>query len=192
MKTRLFTRLFTHLLTVILAGVLASCADTATPTRGPVATAPRPDNSLNTQLSQAVNAYRRSQGGAELRRHAGLDQLARKHSEYLREHRGSFSLEGKNVSHMGFEGRTLVAREIYHMSNISENVVAANHAGANPTAAILALMKGNKVQQKSMVDSWTHLGAGVVVDSDGTAFATLLFATQSMSQMATRQRFNQF
>jgi len=177
---------------ILVAGALASCADTATPAKVPVSTASHPGTSAATQLFQAVNAYRRSHGGPELRRHAGLDQLARKHCEYLREHHGSFSVDGKNVSHMGFEGRTLVGREIYHMSNLSENVAAANHAAGNPAAALLALMEGNKVQQKNMLDTWTDTGVGIVVDPDGTVFATQIFGTQSMSQLGVRQRFNQF
>jgi len=188
MKNHIFNQLFT----VMLAGVLVSCANTSAPIKVPVSSASRADNSLATQFYQAVNDHRRSQGSAELQRHSGLDQLARKHCEYLREHHGSFSLEGKNISHMGFEGRTLVAREIYHMSNVSENIAAANHASANPVAALLALMKGDKAQYKNMLDTWTDTGVGVVVDPDGTVFATQLFGTKSMSQMGMRQRFNQF
>ena len=183
---------FNHFLALIVAGVLASCADTATPTKVLVSTASRPDNSSATQLFQAVNAYRSGQGDPELKRHAGLDQLARKHCEYLRDHHGTFSLEGKNVSHMGFEGRTLVARQIYNMPNVSENVAAANHAGGNPVAALLTLMKGNKVQQKNMLDTWTHTGVGVVMAPDGTAIATQLFATQSMIQVGGSHQFNRF
>jgi len=181
-----------YLFAVVLAGALASCADTATPTKATVSTAAHAGGSPGTQLFDTVNTYRRSQGAPELQRHSGLDQLALKHCEYLRDHHGSFSLEGKNVSHMGFEGRTLVAREVYHMSNISENVAAANHGGGSPASALFALMKSDKVQQKSMLDSWTHSGVAVVVGSDGTAFATQLFATQTMSQMGMRRRFNQF
>ena len=181
-----------HLLTVILAGVLASCADTITRARVPVSTATHPDNSLPTRFFQTVNDYRHSQGAAELQRHAGLDQLARKHCEYLSEHHGAFSLEGKNVSHIGFDGRTLVAREIYHMPNISENVAAANHPGAYPVPVLLALMKSSQTHRKNMLDVWTHTGVGIVVAPDGTTYVTQLFANQCMSQMATRQRFNQF
>ena len=152
----------------------------------------RPDNSAAGQLFEALNAYRRGNGDAELKRHAGLDQLARKHCEYLREHHGSFSLEGKNVSHIGFEGRTLVAREMYNMPNVSENVAAANHGGSNPASSLMTLMKGDKVQQKNMLDTWTHVGVGVVTDPDGTAFATLLFGMQSELLISPRQRFNRF
>ena len=59
-------------------------------------------------------------------------------------------------------------------------------------AALLALMEGSKVQQKNMLDTWTDTGVGVVVDPDGTVFATQIFGTKSMSQMGMRQRFNQF
>jgi uncharacterized protein YkwD len=157
-----------------------------------VSASSRPDSSVSGRLYQEVNAYRRSRGAAELQRHAGLDRLAQDHCEYLRKHRGTFSVNGKNVSHIGFEGRTLFAREHFQMYNISENVAAANHPGSSPTTAVIGLWKGSKDHHKNMLDDWTHTGVGVVVDSDGMTFATQLFSTVSMSQMTTRERFNRF
>lgn len=158
----------------------------------PVSASFRPDSSASSRLFQEVNSYRRSQGKSELQRHAGLERLAQEHCEYLRKHRGTFSLSGKNVSHIGFEGRALIARERYQMDNISENVAAANHPGANMTQVITGLWKGSKDHHKSMLDQWTYSGVGMVVDSDGMVFATQLFANVSMSQMSTRERFNRF
>lgn len=158
----------------------------------PVSASLRPDTSLSSRLHQEVNSYRRSQGARELQRHAGLDRLAQQHCEYLRQHRGSFTLSGKNVSHFGFEGRALIARERYQMENISENVAAANHPGKDPAPVLVSLWKGSKDHHKNMVDDWTCTGIGVAVDSDGMVFATQLFSTVSMSQMSVRERFNRF
>jgi uncharacterized protein YkwD len=190
MKTQPVTRF----LAVVCAGALASCASPPppTPTKLPVSATNRPDTSLAGRLFQEVNAYRRSQGAGELQRHAGLDRLAQDHCEYLRKHRGTFKLHGKNVSHIGFEGRTLIAREHFRMENISENVAAANHPGSNPTTVILNLWKNSRDHHKNMTDGWTHSGIGVVVDSDGMTFATQLFSTVSMSQMSNRERFTRF
>lgn len=186
------TCLFIQLLAMVGVGGLASCAEPPKPIKVPVVANLQPNTSPSGQVFQAVNAYRRSQGAAELQRHPGLDRLAQQHCEYLRQHRGTFVLNGKNVSHIGFEGRALYAREVYHMENISENVASANHTGTNPAPVLLTLWKNSKDHQKTMVDAWTHSGIGVVVDADGMVFADQLFATVSSSQVAARNRFNRF
>ena len=101
-------------------------------------------------------------------------------------------MHGKNVSHFGFEGRALIARERFHMEGVSENVAAANYPGADRASTIIGLWKGSKDHHKNMIDDWSQTGIGVVVDSDGMVFATQLFATVSNSQMSMRDRFNQF
>ena len=181
-----------QLLAIICVVGLASCAGQPKSIKVPVATTLQPDTSMSAQLFQAVNDYRHSLGAAELERHAGLDRLARQHCEYLRQHRGTFVLHGRNVSHIGFEGRALYARQRYQMANISENVASANHTGTNPAPVLLTLWKGSKDHQKTMVDKWTHSGIGVVVDSDGMVFADQLFATVNPSLLEMRPRFNGF
>lgn len=189
MKTQPTTRL----LAVVCAGALASCASPPASTRLPVsANNNHPDGSVSGRLFQEVNHCRRSVGENELQRHPGLDRLAQEHSEYLRNHRGTFSLSGKNVSHFGFEGRALIARERYQMENVSENVAAAVEPGGTKTTTLINLWKGSKGHHKNMLDEWTHSGMGVVVDSDGMVFATQIFATVSNSQMSVRERFNRF
>jgi len=188
MKIHPSTRLFG----LLAAAALASCASPPESTRLPVAASIQPDTSISGRVFEAVNSYRRSQGAGTLQRHAGLDRLAMKHSEYLRRNRGNFSLHGKNVSHHGFDGRALVARQNYQMMNISENVAAAYNPGASAPSVLVDLWRGSKDHRKNMTESWTHSGIGVVVDSDGTVFATQLFATRSYSQMAMRERMNQF
>jgi len=181
-----------HLLAMCCAGTLAGHAAPALAAKVPVASAPRSNMSLAGQVFDAVNAYRRSQGAANLERHAGLDHLAQQHCEYLREHRGSFVLRGKNVSHIGFEGRAMYARVYYHMDNISENVVAVERAGSNPAPTLVALWKASKDHQKAMVGTWTHSGLGLVLDTDGTVFSVQLFATVNPSLMVTQSRNNRF
>ena len=177
---------------VACVGALASCATQPQTQKMQVSGSLRPDNSLAGQVFQEVNSYRRSHGASNLQRHAGLDQLAQKHCEYLRKNRGTFGVYGKNVSHMGFEGRALMAREAYHMENISENVAAANHPGTAAAPEIIKLWAASKDHEFNMRSAWTHSGVGVVVDSDGTVFATQLFATVTSSQMTSRERFNHF
>ena len=171
---------------------LASCAMPPTTKRLPVSASIRPASSLSEKVFQQVNAYRRSHGAADLERHSGLDQLAQKHCEYLRDHRGQYGIYGKYVSHVGFEGRSLIARERYQMMSFSENVVAASGGGSNMASTLVQLWAGSKDHEYNMRSDWSHTGVGLVVDKDGMIFSTQLFATVSNFQMATRNRFNSF
>ncbi len=152
----------------------------------------RSNSPATTRLFDEVNSYRLSQGAREVQRHPGLDRLAQEHCEYLRRNRGTFSVYGKNVSHFGFEGRALAARERFQMSSVSENVAAANYPGRNAAPVIVELWKNSRDHHKNMTDDWTHSGIGVVVDSDGMVFATQLFSTKNYSQLAMRERMNSF
>lgn len=187
------THTYIPILAVACTAALASCASPPEPTtRIQVSASLRPDGSISNRVYQEVNSYRHSQGGIDLQRHAGLDRLAQAHSEYLRKNRGTFTLQGKNVSHNGFEGRALVARERYQMENISENVAATSKSSESTSRRLLDLWRGSKDHHKNMTDKWTHTGVGVVVDSDGMVFATQLFSTVNHSQIASRERFNRF
>ncbi len=193
MLSHMKTLPYSRSLAAAFLGALASCTSPPEPTRMPVSASLRPDSSLSGRIHQEVNAYRRSRGARELQRHAGLDRLAQQHCEYLRRHRGTFSLNGKNVSHIGFEGRAVVARQRFNMQNVSENVAAASRRPhSEQSNAIVSLWKNSKDHHKNMLDDWTQTGIGVVVDSDGMIFSTQLFATVSNSQMTMRDRFNQF
>lgn len=177
---------------VACVGALASCATQPETTRMPMSASLNPDSSLSGRVLQEVNSYRRSHGASELQRHAGLDRLAQEHCEYLRKNRGTFTIHGKNVSHMGFEGRALVARERYNMQNVSENVVAASSPGKNPAPTLVTLWSNSKGHDTNMRGSWTHTGIGVVVDDDGMVFSTELFGNVSYSQLANHRRFTGF
>lgn len=183
-----------HFPLIALAGAvsLVSCATSPSRVKVQVSTSFRADNTPAGQVYEAVNAYRRSLGIQELQRHPGLDRLAQKHCEYLRQNRGTFSLKGKNVSHIGFEGRALFARNLYRMDNISENVAAATGARGQPAMAVTALWKGSRDHHKNMTDIWTHTGVGVVVDADGMVFADQLFATVNRSPRRMHDRLTGF
>lgn len=177
---------------VACVGALASCATQPVKTRMPVSASIRPDSSLTGRVFQAVNVYRRSHNASVLQRHAGLDRLAQEHCEYLRSHRGEGMVYGKNVSHVGFQGRMLVARERYNMLSISENVAAANHPGQDAPSVMVQLWSESRDHEYNMRSEWTHTGVGTVVDSDGMVFSTQIFATVSNSQMTLRNRMNSF
>lgn len=177
---------------VACVGALASCATQPEVTKLPVSASIRSDSSLSGRILAEVNAYRRSHGASDLQRHSGLDRLAQQHCEYLRDHKGQFGLYGKNVSHFGFEGRALIARERYQMTSVSENVVAATNPGSNPAPVLVKLWANSSDHEYNMRSPWTHTGIGVLVDSDGTVYSTELFATVSNSLLTTRDRFSRF
>jgi len=135
------------------------------------------ERELREELFAEVNRFRASVGQAGLRRHAGLDRLAQEHSEYLRRHRGTFSLEGKNISHYGFEGRVAAAKNSMGMENLSENVIAGNQSGGLGAGQMVAGWKNSPGHLGNLRGTWDFSGMGVAVDGDGHVFATQIFAT---------------
>ena len=147
------------------------------------------ESTLSQQLFQEVNAYRRSRGVAQLPRHAGLDQLAREHSEYLRKHRGTFSLYGKNVSHIGAETRARVAYLRYRMDPCSENVAfTLSRDSETQTAKAIAQLWQNSANHEVAMsnNTWTDTGVGTVIDKDGAVFATQIFGVSRNFQMVQK------
>lgn len=179
--------------TAVLA-VLTSCTSNTGDNQTPVSY--RGGGSpLSNQIFQDVNAYRRNHGARELQRHAGLDRLAKEHSEYLRKHRGTFNLYGKNVSHDGAEGRALIAMKTLRMMSTSENVASTVSARSDTQTSMyfVTLWQKSPAHEEAMRNhAWTHTGIGTVVDADGRAFATQLFGTINNSQMMMQERFNRF
>lgn len=174
------------------SGALASCATQPKTTRVPMSASLHPDTSLTGQVCKEVNSYRLDHGASELQRHPGLDRLAQEHCEYLRQHRGSFGIYGKNVSHFGFEGRAGIIRERFQMQSSSENVAAANPVGKRAAPLLVKLWSESKGHDYNMRASWTYTGIGVVVDNDGMVFSTQIFATETpYSQLASRDLFTQ-
>jgi uncharacterized protein YkwD len=139
-----------------------------------------------------VNAYRETHGVSRLERHPGLDQLAQKHCEYLRDHRGTFTLYGKNVSHYGSESRSLHAQTHYGMANCAENIASTGLRGKGTAPHLVKMWSESQSHEQCMRDIWTHTGVGVVVDKDGAVFSTQMFgvvgASHSLSGYASVSR----
>jgi uncharacterized protein YkwD len=151
--------------------------------------------SISGDIDADINSYSGSHGARSLSRHAGLDKLAMEHCEYLRQHKGSFSLYGKNVSHIGSDARAVVAMRVYNMINCSENVAwtKTGPSQAATSQAVIKLWKDSAKHHESILDDQcTPTGVGAVVDADGSVFATQIFATKSNSLMSAQDRFNQF
>ncbi|HEY8962091.1 MAG TPA: CAP domain-containing protein [Luteolibacter sp.] len=178
----------------LCCAVLASCAPEASlsPTKIPVSTsASRTSGSLSTRILQEVNAYRATTGARPLGRNPGLDRLAQQHCEFLRKNRGTFKVHGSNVSHEGFESRTLMARRYYNISQLGENVAAVGGGANNAPGKMVQLWAASPSHNFAMKGkNWTETGIGVVVDSDGMVFATQLFGVAGMPQTSFRDGFN--
>ncbi len=174
-----------------IAAALASCSAPSKPQMIVVPTTSNINSPISNQIFDSVNSYRHRQGKASLQRHAGLDQLAKNHSEYMRQNRGKFGVHGKNVTHWGSEGRSLICQQRFGFQNTSENVAAAYDPGKSAASVILNLWANSKPHRINLDSSWPYTGIGTAVDSDGTVFATQIFATARLNQQARRERFNQ-
>ncbi len=186
MKTSQYAKLFA----AALAGVLASCSSpsTTTVTRMPVSAPVGSDSSLSGKVYDEVNSYRALKGKSALQRHPGLDRLAQEHCDYLVKTAGSYDLYGKNVSHIGFEGRALTARHTYNISSISENVVSSTDPSPERLVSVWA---GSKSHEHNMRSDWHCTGVATARTADGTVISTQLFGVApSLSQMDYKQRFN--
>ena len=175
-------------------GILASCAPTSQTNRAQVSSRGS-DNSLAGTVCQDVNQLRSQMGLPVLKRHSGLDKLAQNHAEYLLKHRGTFSLHGKNVSHYDAESRALLAINRLDMVSYSEHVAwcVAQPSDNAASRAMITMWRNSPDHRDAMLNKdWTHTGVGLVKDADGSVFATQVFGTKSMSQMAMRDRMNQF
>lgn len=185
MKNQLFFQ--SAILGLIATATLVSCTHNGT------APAASPNARLADSVTGSVNSYRRSHGAAELKRHAGLDVLARNHCEFMRANRGKFEPNETSGTHIGFDGRAYAARRHYYFANSSENVAAVRKGAsdARSTARLLALWKNSPQAEMTMGNKdWTHTGIGTVTDSDGTVFATQIFGTKNIFSSAQRERFN--
>ena len=180
---------------VMAAGItmLASCgpqlATTSVP-RASTAKVSSSDGSLAGTLHAQVNSFRTSIGRPALQRHAGLDRMAQQHAEFLRKNRGKFGKS--NLTHYGFEERALAAQRMMSMSNVGENIATCSGSGKNSASVMLNAWKNSSGHAKNMKGDWSVTGIGAVVDSDGTVFATQLFATQNHSHNALTNRMRQF
>lgn len=135
---------------------------------------------LAAEVHAAVNEYRRGMGKAGFERNAGLDRLAQQHSEYLRAHRGSFSLVGRNISHFGFENRVVVAKRALGMESVSENLLAGKRPGGYSGRDVVEAWNRSAGHHQNLWGDWECTGVGVAVDADGMIFVTQLYATRAV------------
>jgi uncharacterized protein YkwD len=135
---------------------------------------------------EAMNRYRASQGKPALVRHSGLDALAREHSRYLLQHRGSFGLHGTNISHFAMDNRVLAARRLYGMDTLSENVTVVDLTNRPHGNDLFAMWKRSKGHHRNLLDSWTYTGIGTVKEGETTLYCTQIFASPAIGHQPLR------
>jgi len=174
--------------------LLASCGPKLDSTTVLMSTGPvtKSDGSIAGNIHAQVNSYRQTKGESALPRHAGLDRMAQQHSEFMRRNRGKFGGASGNLTHYGFEERSLNAQRTMSMSSVGENVATCSGNFGSAADTLFSAWKGSSSHEKNIRGHWNATGIGVVVDDDGTVFATQLFGTQSHSHMAMSNRMRQF
>lgn len=140
------------------------------------------ERDLADQILAQAEGYRKAKGSAPLQRNMALDRMATEHSQFLMANRGKFRVYGPNISHFGVENRAMSARYVYGMDQISENVVSAPMQGPSTASYLVGLWKESPSHDFNLRHTWTNTGVGVAIDSDGTAFVTQLFGSQSRGQ----------
>ncbi len=176
---------------VALCGVLlVSCAPPPAVNKVPMSASSSSDKSLTTRLLNDVNSYRATKGASPLVRNPGLDRLAQEHCAFLMRNRGKFKIQGTNVSHVGFESRGLVARQMLGIPTLGENVAAIPSSSTSALVSAWANSSGHDFTMKS--NDWQQTGIGILVDQDGMVFATQLFGTPTSSQMTFNNRMTSF
>lgn len=180
---------YTLLCAAALVGALASCSSPSpTVSRVPVSSSFGSQAALSDQVFSEVNSYRRAIGKPALRRHAGLDRLAQQHCDYLAKTGGSYGLYGKNVSHIGFEGRALAAKQSYKITSLGENVVASSDKSAKH---LVNLWAGSKGHEHNMRSDWECAGVATAITADGQVISTQIFGNSpSTSHREMTDRFS--
>jgi uncharacterized protein YkwD len=182
------TNLCSLAVVALCSGLLASCASGPAINKVPMS-ASSTDKSLSSRLLVDVNSYRASKGANPLVRNPGLDRMAQEHCEFLMVNRGKFKIQGTNVSHDGFEARCLRARQLYNMPTMGENVAAMH---STSTSALVKAWANSPGHDFTMKADWQQTGIGLLVDKDGTLFATQIFGSPTSSQMAFTDRLRNF
>ncbi|WP_367873514.1 CAP domain-containing protein [Luteolibacter sp. Populi] len=186
-------------LLVAAAGVVlcASCGPQLTTTTVPMSSkgsvVSKSDGSVAGTIHAQVNDYRSAVGRTALPRHAGLDKMAREHSEYMLQNRNKARVDGTTgLTHFGFEERSLKAQRVMSMAEVGENIATCHGQGKNAAGVMVNAWKNSSGHVENMRAKWSVTGIGVAVAPDGTVFATQLFANEDLSHMTMSRQMRQF
>ena len=172
------------LFVLALFGALASCGSpSGTMSHVSLSAGTSKQSALSKQVFREVNSYRASKGKSPLERHPGLDHLAKQHCDYLVKNGGKFSLHGSNVSHIGLQGRGLIARQSYKIRSIGENVISSHDHSAK---RLVSLWAGSKGHEYNMSADWACTGVATATTTDGRVISTQIFGVSPMENLGGR------
>ena len=127
------------------------------------------------ELHYRLNDFRAQHGKPPLQHHDGLEQLCLNHSGWLRDNRGTSMHHGRDVSHLGSEWRSLVARTEYGMAAYDENVAFTGRMPQNVARHMMVLWRASPPHREAMLGDWSHSANAMRVDEDGAIFVTMNF-----------------
>lgn len=152
---------------VLLA--LASCMPTTDTGQILITNAGKDEQSED--LFKRVNDYRASQGKGILLRHPGLDKLAATHCHYLKKKSAGVPLK---ISHVGFDGRALIAKRKLGIPSLGENVAYTSSVNSR---RIVNLWIGSRKHNSTMLSAWRYSGIATCETDRGEYLAVQLFGT---------------
>ncbi len=171
---------YNQLLAMALLGTFVSCSPTSTPevTRVSVSASTASTKNfgnLSGDVYTTVNSYRAKNGKSALERHAGLDQLAQEHCDYLVKNCGG---SGQKINHEGFSTRAFNAERYFNIPSLGENVVSSTTKTADH---LLDLWISSETHESNMRGSWKYTGVGTAIAPDGMVISTQIFGSIEMN-----------
>lgn len=132
---------------------------------------------LRGRIREAGNAYRRANGKRPLANHAGLQEMAQKHSEAM-------ARSGK-LDHDGSASRNGIAASQYQIGTTGENVMRQHGRDAQ---AMLQTWIDSAPHRGTLLDSsYAVTGLGIAQDEQGNVWVTQIFGWKPGSgQVAPR------
>lgn len=124
---------------------------------------------MEARVFDGVNRYRATQSKGVLKRHPGLDQLARHHSQRM--------LEDSKLSHRGYNNRVQMAEYYLKVVDLRENVFYARgfEEGELPAMTVQGWID-SPGHRMNMLANTKYCGIGVAKGEDGRFYATQLCA----------------
>ncbi len=130
---------------------------------------------LGVRIREAGNAYRRSNGKSPLANHAGLQEMAQKHSEAM-------ARSGK-LDHAGSESRNGIAQSKYQIGATGENVMRQH--GRDAQAMLQTWINSAPHRRTLLESSYAVTGLGIAQDEQGNVWVTQIFGWKPGSGQGT-------
>lgn len=120
-----------------------------------------PDGSLDNDVLNHTNKFRRSHNKPALVLRDDLSAIARKHSQDMASGR-------KDFGHIGFEQRSAQVRRIFKSCTLAENVAY----GAETGKEAVDQWKNSSGHRKNLLGNYTYIGIGTARDRQGRIYYT--------------------